>query len=60
MREKRAEIAKTLILTTDLPMKTIAVQTGMPDLQYFNKAIRSISGLSPRALRELSVNRTKH
>ena len=60
IREKRAEIAKNLIVTTDLPLKTIAAKTGMPDLQYFNKAIRSISGLSPRALRSLVVNRTNH
>jgi AraC-like DNA-binding protein len=60
IREKRAEIAKTLIVTTDLPLKTIASQTGMADLQYFNKMIHSTSGLSPRALRELAVNRTNH
>jgi AraC-like DNA-binding protein len=60
IREKRAEIAKTLIVTTNLPLKTIAAQTGMPDLQYFNKAVRASFGLSPRALRELSVNRTPH
>ena len=60
IREKRAEIAKNLIITTSLPLKTIAAQTGMPDLQYFNKAMRSVSGLSPRALRDLAVNRTNH
>lgn len=60
LRDKRAEIAKTLILTSDLPLKTIAAKTGMPDLQYFNKAIRSVSGLSPSALRAIAVNKTLH
>ena len=60
LREKRAEVAKTLILTSDLPLKTIAAKTGMPDLQYFNKAIRSVSGLSPTALRKFAVNKTLH
>ena len=60
VREKRAEIAKTLIVSTDLPLKTIAAQTGMGDLQYFNKAVRQSYGMSPRSLRQLSVNRTKH
>lgn len=52
IREKRAEIARTLIVSTDEPLKAIAMRIGMPDLQYFNKAIRNASGLSPRALRE--------
>jgi AraC-like DNA-binding protein len=60
IREKRAEVAKTLVLTTNLSLKQIAAQTGMPDLQYFNKAIRGLSGLSPRALRELANYRTRH
>ena len=60
IREKRSDVAKTLITTTDLPLKTIANRTGMGDLQYFNKALRASCGLSPRALRELSLNRTQH
>lgn len=60
IRDKRAEIARGLIASTNLPLKTIAMQTGMPDLQYFNKAIRTASGMSPRALRTLAQNRTRH
>jgi AraC-like DNA-binding protein len=60
LKEKRSEVAKTLIITTNLPLKTIAAQVGMSDLQYFNKAVRSTTGLSPRALRELAVNQTQH
>ena len=60
IREKRTEVAKTLVLTTNLSLKEIAAQTGMPDLQYFNKAIRGLSGMSPRALRDLAKTRTRH
>ena len=60
IREKRAEVARTLVLTTNLSLKEIAVQTGMPDLQYFNKVIRGHSGMSPRSLRELARTRTIH
>lgn len=60
IRDKRAEVARTLIVSTDLPFKAIAAQTGMPDLQYLNKTIRTASGLSPRALRSLAQNRTPH
>lgn len=60
VREKRAEIARGLIVSSDEPLKSIAMRTGMPDLQYFNKAIRNASGLSPRALRDLARNRTPH
>lgn len=60
IRDKRAEIARGLIVSTQEPLKAIAMRTGMPDLQYFNKAIRNASGLSPRALREMARNRTPH
>ncbi len=60
VREKRAEIARGLIVSTDEPLKAIAMRTGMPDLQYFNKAIRNASGLSPRALRDLARHKTPH
>ncbi len=60
IRDKRAEIARHLITETDMPLKEVAVKTGMPDLQYFNKVVRTATGLSPRALREMAVHRTKH
>ena len=60
MREKRAEIARQMIQETDLSLKEIAAKTGMPDLQYFNKVIRSTTGLAPRALREQAILRTRH
>lgn len=60
IRDKRAEIARQLICETDLSLKDVAMRTGMPDLQYFNKAMRASTGLSPRALREQARTRTRH
>lgn len=60
LKEKRTEVARNMVVTTDMPLKAIAARTGMPNLQYFNKAIRAASGLSPRALRALAQNRTPH
>lgn len=60
IREKRADIARQLITETDLTLKEIAVKTGMADLQYFNKVMRAHAGLSPRALRDQALLRTRH
>ena len=60
VRQRRGERAKHLLMTTDMPVKQIATKTGMADLQYFNKVVRSLSGHSPRELRRQSEHRTQH
>jgi AraC-like DNA-binding protein len=60
IRARRAELARDLIVTTELPLKEVALRAGMGDLQYFNKVIRAETGMSPRALREQSIHRTRH
>lgn len=60
IRDKRAEIARQMITGTQMSLKEIAIRTGMADLQYFNKIVRSSTGLSPRALREMAQKRTQH
>lgn len=60
IRDKRVEIASHLITTTNLSLKEIARRSGIPDLQYFNKVIRTSSGLSPTALREQALRQTRH
>lgn len=47
----RMERAKLLLGTTDLPIKQIAVQVGLPDPQHFNKQFRRMVGKSPSAMR---------
>jgi AraC-like DNA-binding protein len=51
---KRVQEATRLLLRTGLPIKEIAARVGMPDLQYFNKTMRAMSGMSPSRLRETS------
>ncbi|MBS1703789.1 MAG: helix-turn-helix transcriptional regulator [Armatimonadetes bacterium] len=52
IRRQRAERAIHLLQRSTLPIKAVAASVGIPDLQHFNKLIRSETGLSPRGLRE--------
>ncbi|MEM9419455.1 MAG: AraC family transcriptional regulator, partial [Planctomycetota bacterium] len=52
IRRRRVERARHLLVRTSIPIKVVALQVGVPDLQAFNKLIRHTTGLSPRALRE--------
>ena len=52
LRERRMERATRLLRHTTLPIKQIAAQVGLGDLQRFNKAVRAATGISPRATRE--------
>ena len=60
IRDMRAEIARQMITDTSESIKEIAIKVGCQDLQYFNKLIRSATGLSPSALRDHALNRTRH
>jgi AraC-like DNA-binding protein len=48
---RRAERAAELLVHTNVPIKTVAAQVGLPDLHQFNKTIRRQLGDSPRAIR---------
>lgn len=50
--DRRVELARELITSTDLPIKTIGRRVGIPDPQYFNKLIRRATGQSPTAMRQ--------
>lgn len=52
VRRRRAELAAHLLVDTDMPIKAIAHETGMADLQKFNKTIRLELGVSPRKYRQ--------
>jgi AraC-like DNA-binding protein len=52
IRKRRMNLAKHLLTNSDLPIKEIACETGIPDLQRFNKIIRKELGCSPRQLRK--------
>jgi transcriptional regulator GlxA family with amidase domain len=48
---RRMERARHLLQFSNMPVKEIAVQVGMPDLQHFNKAVRRHLGGAPTKVR---------
>jgi transcriptional regulator GlxA family with amidase domain len=51
VRQQRVAQAKHLLKHTNLPVKHIAANVGIPNLQLFNKTLRRVAGVAPRALR---------
>jgi AraC family transcriptional regulator len=51
LRRCRLERALHLLTRTELPVKEVACEVGIPDLHAFNKVIRRGFGVSPRELR---------
>lgn len=49
---KRIERAKSLLVTTTLPINEVGASVGIGDPQYFNKQFRKAAGLSPSRYRE--------
>ena len=52
LRRRRIEHARQLLVHSTMSITAIASTVGIPDLQAFNKACRTVTGLGPRALRE--------
>jgi len=52
IRRERIDRACIQLRKTQIPVKAIAAECGFPDLQYFNKIIRTVTGQSPTALRK--------
>jgi len=48
---RRIELARHLLLSSDLLVSEIGRRVGMPDPQYFNKQFRRVAGESPLAYR---------
>lgn len=51
LRRCRLERALHLLTRSEMPIKEVACEVGIPDLHAFNKAIRRGYGVSPRELR---------
>jgi AraC-like DNA-binding protein len=47
----RMEMAKNQLLSTNLPVKEVAFECGIPDPNYFNKQFRRVTGMSPSLYR---------
>jgi len=55
MLGRRIERAEHLLKHTTLPIKTVAREVGISDLQQFNKLLRHRTGKSPRVVRSNAV-----
>ena len=56
IREKRINYAKHLINTTNLQIQTIALHSGIMDLQYFSKLFKKQTGKTPSEYKRLIKN----
>lgn len=57
---RRIERARHLLQFSSMPIKEIAMQVGLPDLQHFNKAVRRHLGESPTRVRQGNFTRSAH
>jgi AraC-like DNA-binding protein len=60
IRRERMNRALHLLVHSSLPIKSIAIETGIPDLQYFNKLVHKTTGKSPTEFRRKEVRRSRH
>lgn len=49
---RRIDLARHLLVSSDLPVSEVGRQAGIPDPQYFNKQFRRVAGESPLAYRK--------
>lgn len=52
VNRQRIEQAKKLLIVTELPMKIIAQQCGIPDIYYFSRLFKKRTGVTPKRYRE--------
>lgn len=57
--QRRIELARHLLVSSDLLVSEIGRQVGLPDPQYFNKQFRRVAGQSPLAYRRQKTHRAK-
>lgn len=55
---RRAEHARFLLESSDLPIWRVAERVGIPDPQHFNKTVRRLLGASPSAIRAAAADPT--
>lgn len=58
INKRKTDRATYLLENTNLPIKSVACEIGIPDLQQFNKLIRKFLGASPRTIRNNSKTNT--
>lgn len=51
----RVSHAQLLLLTTELPIKAIAKECGISDMQYFSRMFKRITGVTPKVYQETAA-----
>jgi AraC family transcriptional regulator of adaptative response / DNA-3-methyladenine glycosylase II len=57
-RAQRAQTARILIETTDLPLGDVAFAAGFASIRQFNDTIRAVCAITPTALRQQALTRS--
>ena len=57
IRRRRIDHARRLLTSSTMSIPAISASVGFADLQAFNKACRSVTGMSPRQLRSVDLDR---
>ncbi|MDO4337119.1 MAG: AraC family transcriptional regulator [Eubacteriales bacterium] len=55
VNQKRILYAQSLLATTNLPLKSVAQQCGIPDIYYFSRLFKKITGITPKKYREAAI-----
>lgn len=59
VNKSRIEHSQKLLLCTDLPIKSIAQQCGIPDIYYFTRLFKRITGTTPKVYRDEVPHETR-
>ena len=59
VNKSRVEHSQKLLLCTDLPIKSIAQQCGIPDIYYFTRLFKRITGTTPKVYRDEAIHETR-
>lgn len=51
VNHRRIQYAQKLLVSTETPIKLIAIQCGIPDVYYFSRLFKRITGTTPKAYR---------
>ncbi|MDO5785810.1 MAG: helix-turn-helix domain-containing protein [Eubacteriales bacterium] len=51
----RIKQAQRLLLGTDMPIKSVALQCGIPNITYFSRLFKRITGMTPKVYRETAT-----
>lgn len=52
VNRQRISYAKQLLISTTLPVKSIALQCGIPNMYYFSRMFKRIAGVTPKSYRD--------